>query len=291
MPFGPVEGLGRQTLPPGHTSGLDPSAAATASRQRRAGHAHARVRPQFRIKSECVVYCGIHDSNGAYLSHLAARTDERPFSVVSSGTWTVVLSHGSALSRLQKLPDMLANIDAFNRPVPTARFMGGREYERIAGTEGLLELPTEEALNALLHKGIMALPSFAEAGGPYADYPGFFVKANLFSDDTERATLATLYVALMTHLLLEALGAEGEVVVDGPFASNPLFTRILQTIRPRYCVSTNAKGNQLATAAQYLVTGSAPPRRYSPATMLSPAGELIRYRDAWRKRILGLRPN
>src|SRR5262249_35149120 len=71
----------------------------------------------------CVVLCGIHDSNASYLCHRAGRADDEHFAVVSTGTWTVVMAHGTELNHLQENRDMLANIDAYGSPVATARFM------------------------------------------------------------------------------------------------------------------------------------------------------------------------
>ena len=68
--------------------------------------------------------CGIHDSNASYLCYRVGRPAGQPFAVVSSGTWTVIMAHGSDLARLRENRDMLANVDAFGVPVATARFTG-----------------------------------------------------------------------------------------------------------------------------------------------------------------------
>ena len=41
------------------------------------------------------------------------------------------------IDRLDPAADMLANVDAHGQPVPTARFMGGREVELVAGADAL----------------------------------------------------------------------------------------------------------------------------------------------------------
>ena len=75
--------------------------------------------------------CGIHDSNASYLRFLMDREREA-FTVVSSGTWTIVMANRGDLRRLREDRDMLANVNAFGAPIATARYMGGREYEAIA---------------------------------------------------------------------------------------------------------------------------------------------------------------
>lgn len=73
------------------------------------------------------VHSGIHDSNASLLPHILER--QPPFAVVSTGTWVIVGVPGGQLAGLDPSRDCLANLDAFGRPVPSSRFMGGREFE------------------------------------------------------------------------------------------------------------------------------------------------------------------
>src|SRR6202000_2707319 len=77
------------------------------------------------------VYCGIHDSNASLLAHLVER--DPPFAVVSTGTWVVIFGVGGDLDHLDPARDTLANVDAYGNAGPSARFMGGREFEIITG--------------------------------------------------------------------------------------------------------------------------------------------------------------
>jgi L-fuculokinase len=178
----------------------------------------------------CSVLCGIHDSNASYLCYRASRPDDERFAVVSSGTWTVIMANRTELDRLRESRDMLANIDAFNSPVATARFMSGREYEAIAGDSRLSQQPTVEALEAVFEKRAVALPSFAGTGGPFVGQRGKLINAELL-DERGKGALATLYCALQTDLLLDLLGAPSPVIIDGPLTENPLFGSLLATLR------------------------------------------------------------
>ena len=64
-----------------------------------------------------------------------AELAERPFAVVSTGTWFVCARRPAARApaRYDPAEDMLANVDVDGRPTPTARFMGGRDYEAWMG--------------------------------------------------------------------------------------------------------------------------------------------------------------
>ena len=120
-------------------------------------------------------------------------------------------------------------------------------FKAIAGTDTRPNLP---ALLNVLDRQAMALPSFA-SGGPFSGREGKLLNADNLSG-SERASVATLYVALMSELLIESLGARGEVLIDGPLATNPFFGSILASYLPSHPVllSTGDGGN--TRAACYL---------------------------------------
>ena len=206
-----------------------------------------RIRPSVAaatgLGAVCEVACGIHDSNASYLRFLMDREREA-FTVVSSGTWTIVMANRGDLRRLREDRDMLANVNAFGAPVATARYMGGREYEAIAQSG---DEPTIDAVIEVLSQGAIALPSFASAG-PFSGRPGRLEGVDALHG-TQRAALATLYSALMTALLIESLGAAGEIFVDGPLARNPLFARLLAACVPVGTVRTYPEGGGTRVAA------------------------------------------
>ena len=229
------------------------------------------------LPKDCRVVCGIHDSNASYLEHLVDRPRGDAFTVVSSGTWTVVMASGADLQRLRPGRDMLANVDAFGAPLCTARFMGGREYDAIAGSS---EEPQLAALESILQRHVMAVPSFAR-GGPFASSPGRLHHAGAVSS-AERVALATLYCALMSELLLDYLGARGDIIVDGPLATNALYGPLLAALRPETTVLLEFPRADAARAVCHLADVAVPLGQ--PLTRTSPlrlAG-LDRYRAAWR---------
>jgi sugar (pentulose or hexulose) kinase len=107
------------------------------------------------------VFCGIHDSNAALLPYLVSR--EAPFTVLSTGTWVILLCVGLSYDQLDPRDDTLANIDALGRPNACGRFMGGREYAVIAGRGGN---PDIAAVARVIASGAMALPCFSGQGAP-----------------------------------------------------------------------------------------------------------------------------
>jgi sugar (pentulose or hexulose) kinase len=242
------------------------------------GPISAEVAAATGLDPQCQVTCGIHDSNASYLKFLTTRDREAPFTVISSGTWTVVMANRADLACLREDRDMLASVDAFGSPVATARFMGGREYEAIAGTDSR---PNAPALLNVIERQSMALPAFA-SGGPFAGREGRLVNADNLSG-SERASVATLYVALMSELLIEMLGAEGDVLIDGPLATNPLFGSILGELLPTRSVQLSRGDGGNTRAACYLAgfhDAPTPAMTQAPAISLK---SLPAYREAWRK--------
>jgi L-fuculokinase len=229
------------------------------------------------LDAACEVACGIHDSNASYLRFLMDREREA-FTVVSSGTWTIVMANRGDLRRLREDRDMLANVNAFGAPIATARYMGGREYEAVAqGTA----VPTIEGVGAVIARGAYALPSFASAG-PYSGRKGRIEGEGL--DAAQRASLATLYSALMTALLIESLGAAGEIFVDGPLARNPLFAPLLAACVPVGTVRTYPEGGGTRVAA-YLAGLPSPASTALQSVIPLRLPGLLDYQARWRHRL------
>jgi len=222
------------------------------------------------LSEDCRVVCGIHDSNASYLSHLASWRSFEPFAVISSGTWLVIFSQGTALTRLREDADMLANVDAGARPVATARFMGGREYEAIAGPAGTASLTGTAAASAVAQ----AAEAVIARGALPADAPSLA--------PTERLGLASLHVALRCDQRLDDLDSHQPVVLDGPVALDPLVPGLLAALRPHAPVYIADVRSGLVRGALRLAQ---PGLTFDPPTVavtpLLLAG-LEGYRERWR---------
>ncbi|QCG89026.1 FGGY-family carbohydrate kinase [Azospirillum sp. TSH100] len=195
------------------------------------------------------VHCGIHDSNASLLPHILGR--QAPLSVVSTGTWVIALSvggaMGGALARLDPARDMLANVDALGRPVPSSRFMGGREYDLLTGRSGAVPSPAETG--RVLDGAVMALPTFSPGTGPFPSHTGRWTADPASLSPGERAAAASLYLALMTGEMLGAMAAGGPTIVEGPFARNDLFLEALGALTGRPVLASSGTTGTSAGAA------------------------------------------
>lgn len=220
------------------------------------------------------VACGIHDSNASLYPHLAGR--EPPFSVVSTGTWVIAMAVGSRGAEIDPGRDTLVNVDANGGPVPSARFMGGREYEMIR--DGSESRPTEEDRAAVL-EGLHLLPAVEQGTGPYPERRGGFTAEP--ATEGQRILALSYYLALMTDTCLGLIGAEGPVIVEGPFARNEDYLQMLAALRPDAVeASASATGTSVGGALLLAETYHETPGR---AVRPRDTEALRRYAARWRE--------
>lgn len=233
------------------------------------------------LPPETPVVCGIHDFNASLLPWLERL--EAPFSVISSGTWTIVMTVGGALGALDPRRDSLANVDAFGRPVPTARFMGGREYPAIAGPDPAPAGP--EALDAVLKAGVFAVPPIVAGVGPFPKGTGGIEGPVEALPPGGRTALADLYLALVTCKSLALSGGPGNpIIVEGPLARNVLYCRLLASFTGRAVHPSPDATGTLLGAARLLGLGAASSGGLPPAVAPLDAAGLRAYAAAWRER-------
>lgn len=246
-----------------------------------------RLRPELvadtGLPPDCEIVCGIHDSNASLLRHLLTLPERGPCTVLSTGTWVIAAALGAATRPLVEAQDMLANCNVFGDPVPCIRFMGGREFAALAGEQPAAFGATD--LERLITRRTLALPCFAETGGPFAGQVGQVV-GPAPETDAERAALATLYVSLVADHALRALGASGRVIVEGAFTANPWFGPLLAALADdrEVTVSDDASGTTcgaglLAAWGQVRAAPLAAP--VVPVTLPGWRG----YRDDWQRRL------
>jgi L-fuculokinase len=183
------------------------------------------------------VLCGVHDSNACLARYQPLG---RELTLVSTGTWTVVMSPAGDPAGLRAEHDQLVNVSVSGEPVPTARFMGGREFAHLCDGASP-DLATLATLDGVLAQEWWATPGFASAGGPFAHQqgqvwrgwdPAMPVSAAAWQQASPavRATLASLYVAQTTAWLVATVGGRGPVIVEGPQVHNPVIMAVLSTL-------------------------------------------------------------
>lgn len=233
------------------------------------------------LPNSCQVAVGIHDSNASYLRYVL-ENDGQPFSVISTGTWAITMVNGGGRADLDESRDMLMNVDYRGKPVPCARFMGGREYEAVCDKMGAFpEEPFEvEDIETILEVGVYALPQFCDRSGPFSGHSGV-IKGN--TSRINGAALASLYCALMLDLELDLLKARGEVFLEGAFLKNTLLCRTLAALREGSPVNMSNDSTGTVKGAASLALPNAGGGGNGENCEPLPIKGLMAYRKKWRE--------
>ena len=230
------------------------------------------------LPPETPVATGIHDSNASLLPHLLGRP--APFSVVSTGTWVVVMSLGGNAATLDPARDTMINTNALGQPVPSAKFMGGREHDLLRGSRPAVATPADAA--RLRDRGVMLLPSVVAGSGPWPDRAMHWLPAA--PDDGCHEVAVGYYLALMTAECLAMTGGRGPVIVEGPFARNLWFLDMLAVAAARpVLVSPSQTGTAIGAALLFARAGDVSPVPDGPAHPVDVA--LARYATRWRDQV------
>ena len=253
------------------------------------------VTPEWQTRSslsaDCAVHCGLHDSNAALL---AARghpeIGQSDATVLSTGTWFVALRSLDAADAgkdivLPEGRDCLFNVDVAGRPVPSGRFMGGREAEIIAGldsraiTVGYDPAALLARLPMLVDAEAMALPSFVSQVGPFPNGKARWLNAP--DNAIDKRAVTGLYLALMADALMTLIGSKKSLLIEGRFAEAQVFVRALATLRRDLNVYVANAHDDVPYGALRLLDPTLPP--FHPLTPVEPLDlDLSAYVTRWR---------
>ncbi|MEP5759381.1 MAG: FGGY-family carbohydrate kinase [Litoreibacter sp.] len=200
------------------------------------GHISKNIATRTGLLPETPVFCGIHDSNASLLPHVMHRRP--PFSVVSTGTWVIAMAIGGMSTTLDPLRDTVVNVNALGEAVPSARFMGGREYELLQGSAPINR--TEETLVSVAGHGPMLMPSVVPESGPFQGQKFAWVGKEPKQGTSERAAAVSFYLAMVTAQCLSLIAHKGPIIVEGPFASNVDYCGMLCAATRSMVVTTDS---------------------------------------------------
>lgn len=210
------------------------------------------------LSRDVAIYAGLHDSNAAL--HAARGRNKiaaGDATVLSTGTWFVTMrvpdTNALDWNAFAAQDGCLINMDPEARPVPTALFMGGREFEELVPPDTIdwedpaLTHHLEETIRVCLEQGIMALPCWQQGTGFYPDRIGCWLTPPNTSG--EQTVAGLLYLALMADRATELVGSRRLLVIDGRFANIEIFTAALAALRPDMEVVVANADNDVALGA------------------------------------------
>jgi sugar (pentulose or hexulose) kinase len=232
------------------------------------------------LAGDIPVFCGIHDSNASLYPHLLQR--QAPFAVVSTGTWVIVMAVGAARQDLDPARDCLVNVDALGNPVPSARFMGGREFSMLVAPG--VEDCADADLVHVLDSGIMLLPSVQGGSGPFPDRASSWLGDADSLTPSQHFAAVSLYLGMMTATCLGLAGAAGPVIVEGPFATNRIFGAMLSAATGREVLASAGSATGTSIGAALLAAGGMKPElSFNQISALDLDDRLRRYFADWQR--------
>ena len=144
--------------------------------------------------------------------------------------------------------DTLLNVNAHGHAMPSARFMGGREFELLGGKQ--CPRPTDADIESVLERGTMIMPAVISETGPFQGEHTRWIGSEPPEATGERSAVIGFYLALATTRSLELIGAQGPILVEGPFARNPGFTTMLSSATNRDVLAIkNETGTSIGAAS------------------------------------------
>lgn len=247
------------------------------------GHLRPAVAAHTGLGPNTPVFCGIHDSNASLLTHVMRRAP--PFSVVSTGTWVISMTIGGAKVTLNPTRDILVNVNALGKPVCSARFMGGREYELAGGDQnGACGAAT---LALVAEHGAKLMPAVVPESGPFQGRRPHWIGVEPKRGTPERDAALGFYLAMMTAECLSLTGHQGPIVVEGPFAANTGYCTMLSAATN--CPVLTAKTvTGTSQGAAMLALGSTGMPKVADAAGVLPEDRVAftQYAKAWRAAVL-----
>ncbi len=239
------------------------------------GHLRPAVAAATGLSPDTPVSVGIHDSNASLYPYLLGQSGA--VSVVSTGTWVVCMAVNGAHVVPDPNRDVLVNVSAMGQPVPSARFMGGREYELIR--QGETASPDQTDRAAVLSRAVMILPAVEPGSGPFQG------RAMTWTANPERPgqRLVALawYLALMTRCCLDLAGARGPVIVEGPFGANADYLDMLATVSPDGVRTAGSATGTSVGAALLCLGATAPPPVTRSVALPDSCSAMSEYARRW----------
>ena len=261
---------------------------------RPAGDALGTLRPEWArrtgLAADVQVLCGVHDSNAALLAARGfAEIGGGEATVLSTGTWFVAMRSPAAdvavdPALLDEDRDCLVNVDVAGRPIPSSRFMGGRELQLLLAEDGLqiddpgLQDALLREVPGVIESGAMVLPTLLPGVGPFPR--GRSRWRHRPDSPIARAAAVAIYAALVADTALDLIGARDRLLIEGRFARAEAFVGLLASLRPSTKVYVAEREMDLAFGAARLVDGElAPPASLHVVPAL--ADEMDGYRARW----------
>lgn len=237
-----------------------------------AGDTIGTIRPDLAdklgLRHDVKIMAGLHDSNAALLAARGfAEIETGEATILSTGTWFIAMRLAHSNVDMELLPearDCLVNVDPYGKPIPSARFMGGREIETLIKIDTRrVDIKADQpklldAVDAVIHNESMVIPTLSPGTGPFPNHIGRWI--NRPEDWYARRSAACLYAALCANTALDLIGSRDKILIEGRFAEAEVFVRALARLRPDTQIYVANAHNDVSFGAMRLIDSSLQPK-------------------------------
>jgi sugar (pentulose or hexulose) kinase len=131
----------------------------------------------------------------------------------------------------------------------------------------------------VLAQGAMLLPQMVAGSGPFPKHQARWINAQGLSA-AQRQVVSSLYLAMMTATCLGLVGAQGPVILEGPFGANATYLRMLSaaTGAPVHLGGETSTGTTLGAA---MLCATRPPDTPEPVVVYEQDPALQAYARNW----------
>lgn len=208
------------------------------------------------LSADTIVTTGVHDSNASLLPHLISSRGS-DFVLNSTGTWCVIMHEQEEVEfKEEELGKVVFfNLSALSKPVKTAIFMGGLEfeaYDKILGRQSseLCDFNFDLYQKIVHDKELFILPGISEGTGQFPDsqprvvegksvYNFADIQSQLrippFFDNKEIAyAVLNLSLVIQTKISLDRvdMGKGMSIYTEGGFSYNKAYNAVLSSLYP-----------------------------------------------------------
>lgn len=221
------------------------------------GTIKAEIAAQTGLAEDTIVTAGIHDSNGALLPYIISMNE--PFLLNSTGTWCVIMNEKEEVKfeqdELGKV--VFYNMSAFWKPIKTAIFLGGMEFEYYSDLlkkhhkrEDYPVFNAELVQKIIDEKSQFILPSVAKGIGQFPDSVPRVIEndkvytleeiesgrsmPDFFNDYEEALAVLNLSLAIQTKVSFDRADmTKGlKVFTEGGFIKNDSYNTLMTSFYP-----------------------------------------------------------
>jgi len=221
------------------------------------GKIKPEIADQTGLDKDTVVTVGIHDSNGSMLPYIISMNDS--FLLNSTGTWCVIMNEKDEVKfekdELGKV--VFYNMNAFWKPIKTAIFLGGMEFEhyssllqKIHNRSDFPSFDRNVFQKIIDERDKFILPSVAKGIGQFPESEARIIEGHevyplegiesgtsipdFFNDYEAALAVLNLSLAIQTKVSFDRAGIQPgmDIFTEGGFSKNDSYNSLMTSFYP-----------------------------------------------------------